>query len=324
MGFIQFQHDEGYRKEWWLLDEDQQTYWLSQEDEDLFLVKPSSSQSIDLPAWALLQPNTQIDFGGNNWQVTEKRILDFYGYNGSLPIEPSEKTQLKYSYLTNSEAESLILIYSGTEIVARQGWWLDPLEVLASQQSSLRGNVYRSKTLVCNYCGTAMDVKDEFRALYTFGNVEKPSSNLRIGMQGEIQGGNFTITGYIAYETTSGEWLEYQLYSPTYGYALIVIKDGEYFFLRKTFYLPTPNLWLLKTGDSFFAEEKKYQIEQFYQTSILYAAGDLPVVVHKNKRGKQCFAQAGDLCYHSKHSLKRVSYFRGYSMNKDELESGFR
>lgn len=188
---------------------------------------------------------------------------------------------------------------------------------------ALHGNVHRSQILVCDYCGTAMDVKDEFRALYSFSEIEQPNSNLRIGMQGGIQGGSFTITGYIAYETSSGEWLEYHLYSPTYGYALIITKDKECFFLRKTFYLPIPNLWLLKKGDSFLAEQKNYKIEQFYQTSILYAAGDLPVVVQQNKRGKQCFARGGDLCYHSKHSLKSVSYFQGYSLNKDELESSF-
>lgn len=138
MGFLQFLHDEGYRTEWWLLDEDEQTYWLSQEDEDLFLVTPLDSTSqIEVgyfPAWELLQPNTQVDLGGSNWQVVEKRILSFHGYKGSLPFDPSDKKQLKYSYLTNPKAESLILIHNEKQILVRKGWWLDPLDVLTTQQ----------------------------------------------------------------------------------------------------------------------------------------------------------------------------------------------
>ena len=167
----------------------------------------------------------------------------------------------------------------------------------------LIGNQKRSKILVCGYCGTAMDCKDSFRALYAFTHVEKPSSRLRIGMRANIQGVDFVISAFVIYESLRGptkEWVEYQLYAEKYGYAYIVIRGDQCCFLRKTYHLPKPNIWLLNNGDSFTAKQQQYVIEQFYLTKVLHSEGALLENIKQDKRDKQCFASIDDKCYYSK------------------------
>ncbi len=190
----------------------------------------------------------------------------------------------------------------------------------------LIGNQQRSKILVCGYCGTVMDCKDEFRALYAFTHVEKPSSRLRIGMRANIQGVDFTISAFVIYESLQGaaeEWVEYQLYAEKYGYAYIMIRGDKCCFLRKTYHLPSPNIWLLNGGDSFTAKQQQYVIEQFYLSKVLHSEGALLENIKQDKRDKQCFASVGYKCYYSKYSVNKVMYYQGDYMDKQQLEALF-
>lgn len=190
----------------------------------------------------------------------------------------------------------------------------------------LIGNQQRSKILVCGYCGTAMDCKNEFRALYAFTHVEKPSSRLRIGMRANIQDVDFIISAFVIYESLQGtmeEWVEYQLYAEEYGYAYIIIRGDKCCFLRKTYHLPKPNIWLLTAGDTFTAKQQQYVIEQFHFTRVLHSEGALLEDIKQDKRDKQCFASVDDQCYYSKYKVNKVMYYQGDYMEKAEMEALF-
>lgn len=187
----------------------------------------------------------------------------------------------------------------------------------------LLGNTFRSKNLCCAYCGTVMDSKDEFKALYTFTHIRQPNTPLSIGMQGKIQGLDFTITGYIAYKSREEEWMHFQLYSPTHGYALLIRKNNRYLFLRKTYHLPDKNLWTLKQGDSFNVAQQTFQIKDFLIAEVFYAAGNLTTAVAQNKRSKQCFSQFKNHWYLSIQQKDIVEYYRGVEMDDSKLEGSF-
>jgi len=184
----------------------------------------------------------------------------------------------------------------------------------------LLGNIHRSKNLCCAYCGTVMDSQHEFKALYTFTHIRQPSTPLSIGMQGVIQNVNFTITGYIAYKSKQEEWLHFQLYSPTHGYAVLVRKNDRYVFLRRTFYLPDKNLWTLKCGDDFKIEQQSFRVNELLIAEVFYAAGNLITEVHQSKRNKQCFSQSQQQWFLSIQKKDSVEYYRGYEMDDAKLE----
>lgn len=187
----------------------------------------------------------------------------------------------------------------------------------------LLGNTYRSKNLCCNYCGTVMDSQQEFKALYTFTHIQQPSTPLNIGMQGKIQDVNFTITGYIAYKSREQEWMNFQLYSATHGYALLIRKNQCYLFLRKTYHLPDKNLWTLKQDDSFKVQQQNFQIKDFLIAEVYYAAGNLTTAIHQSKRNKQCFSQSEKEWFLSIQQKDSVEYYNGYEVADSVLEQLF-
>ena len=130
-GFVQLKHDEGYRKEWWVLDEQENTYWLSEEDENFFLLQDTTLNNSEIPAWMSLQLNKQLKLANKNWLVTEKREYQFYGIQGELAYLPDQDTSLQSIHLTGDNAESLVLTFKGAQIRIRQGHWLDPFEIEA-------------------------------------------------------------------------------------------------------------------------------------------------------------------------------------------------
>lgn len=188
---------------------------------------------------------------------------------------------------------------------------------------SVLGNHHRTKTLTCSFCGTVMDSQQKFRALYAFTQIQQPSTPLRIGKEGEIQGVSFVLTGHIAYQSRGAAWVQFQLYSPTHGYAQLITQDGQYLFLRKTYYLPERNLWTLKQDDSFNAHGQRFRIQHYHFAETVYAEGNLTLTAKPRSRNKQCFANQGNHWYVSIQQRDQVEYFSGYAMSSQKVESLF-
>jgi DNA-directed RNA polymerase subunit RPC12/RpoP len=134
-GYIQFSHEEGIRTEWWVTDEQGESWWLSEEDENCFLLQDTNTTEIrNVRDWDSLQPNTQLRHDGKDWIVTEKKQLTYHGFQGELPHLPLHSAPLKYTYLTTQNAETLVLIFDTNptnqqSLKVRHGFWLDPFEL---------------------------------------------------------------------------------------------------------------------------------------------------------------------------------------------------
>ena len=182
------------------------------------------------------------------------------------------------------------------------------------------GNLQRNRFLVCQYCGTLMDTRLDFKALYTFASVQKGSAKYQIGKQINIKNHNFTITGFINYNSQEKDWINYQLYSKQHGYALLIDKDKQSLFLRKTHYLPSTNVWLMQKNNTFTLKQNTFKISNFYQTQLYYAAGNLTQnKIQANKRNKHCFAFSTE---NNKNNRKEY-FYSIYHKNKIEYYLGF-
>lgn len=189
---------------------------------------------------------------------------------------------------------------------------------------SLLGNSLRTHMLVCPFCGTVMDSRQEFRPLYAFSQIQQPATPLQVGMQGMIRQVQFTITGSVAWQTRGSQWIQFQLYSPTHGYAQLLGWLGDYLFLRKTYYLPDRNLWSLKQGDSFQVQGVGFTIQQFHFAEMVHAEGNLTMNIKPRSRNKQCFACCADAWYVSTQQRDQVEYFSGQILRAETIEESFR
>ena len=188
---------------------------------------------------------------------------------------------------------------------------------------ALLGNLQRCRNLVCQYCGTVMDTRNEFKALYSFTHIQNKNSQLRIGMQAKIQQVIFEVVGFITYACDTSQWIQFQLYSYTHGYAVLLQKNNCILFLRKTHFLPDKNLWLLKNKDNFNIDNELFSIKSFYFAEIYYAAGNLTETVKQGTRNKQCFANSSEHWFHSIHRPDYIENYIGYTITNSQLQQWF-
>ncbi|RJE82137.1 DUF4178 domain-containing protein [Paracoccus onubensis] len=95
----------------------------------------------------------------------------------------------------------------------------------------------RVTTHVCPYCGTLLDANDDYRALKSFGELQRPASAFKLGDRGRLFGVEFTVIGTLGYEEHwNGEvwaWTEHQVYSETHGYGWLNFENGHVTFSRR-------------------------------------------------------------------------------------------
>jgi len=134
-GYSLYEYESGIRVEWELLDNENNTFYLNQEDENLFLVKAIPAIEQMMPVWESMQPNTHLKLGYDDWLVVEKCEPRFVGYRGVLLNIPISDHNLKCIFLSNTEGECLVLVVDSitgdsTRYKAFQGWWLDPMDII--------------------------------------------------------------------------------------------------------------------------------------------------------------------------------------------------
>ncbi len=185
---------------------------------------------------------------------------------------------------------------------------------------SILGNNARNKNLICQYCGTVMDVKNNFKALYSFTQVQQ-HTHLSISQSIAFENTPFTIVGYISYTSRDSQFVAYQLYSTSHGYAMLIDKDKELIFFRKTHYLPNKNLWMLQKGEAFNSNKMEFIIKSFELGEVYYAAGNLLENTKQGKRSKHCFAYCKKTkhWFYSQHSKNAVNYYLGSEFIADKF-----
>ena len=144
----------------------------------------------------------------------------------------------------------------------------------------LRGG-HQVKTITCGYCGTVMDVHDEFRVLAQYQDVQRPFTPLEIGMTGTIHDVEFTVIGTVQYgyrdEWGDYSWVSSQLFSPTHGYAWLTWNDGHFIFSRRVRDLPIPPAPLgitpKKTKATF--RDRSMRLYERFTANVQFVEGEL-------------------------------------------------
>lgn len=95
----------------------------------------------------------------------------------------------------------------------------------------------RVKVHVCDFCGAALDAAGNFNVLAKFSKAQDLGSPFVPGMQGEIDGIEWTVIGTLERTESWGganwQWYEHQLYSDTHGYAWLSVEEGHLIFSRR-------------------------------------------------------------------------------------------
>ena len=144
---------------------------------------------------------------------------------------------------------------------------------------------HRVKSLTCGYCGAIMDRHAGFQVLQRYREKpDRPYTPISIGMEAELKGVSFTVIGmiqYVSHQSGPGwsesyDWISFQVYSPTHGYAWLTWNKGHYLFSYRVRDMPNPvRSRGLVQKDAVSLGRRTFRLFERYAAKIAYVEGEL-------------------------------------------------
>ncbi|MCB1969313.1 MAG: DUF4178 domain-containing protein [Geminicoccaceae bacterium] len=187
---------------------------------------------------------------------------------------------------------------------------------------------HQVRSLVCSYCGAVMDAHADFAILAQYRNLERPSSPFGIGMEGQIKGVPFAIIGTVAYRSRDEwgvyDWVSYQIFSPTHGYAWLTWNDAHVIFSRRVRDLPDPPVLsdFHRKGTVTFRDRIYRQYER-YEANITFVEGELTWLAHLGDTTSIVEAISPPFVFEYEQSGSELEYTLSEYIPRSEAEAAF-
>ncbi len=193
---------------------------------------------------------------------------------------------------------------------------------------ALRGG-HNVRSIVCQYCGSCLDSKDQFKLLHQFLNQKRPFMPLKIGASGKLKGVQFTVIGVLQYsEREAGEvytWLEYLLFSPTHGYVWLCFEDGHWVMMHEVKDLPeTPVEMVSPRKTRFKVRDKNFKVFESSGAQISYVEGELTWLAKQNEKILYLDAVCPPYLYSIEMRGTEQEFFWGEYLSVQEVNEAFR
>lgn len=161
----------------------------------------------------------------------------------------------------------------------------------------------RVQVHVCGYCGAELDAQQNYKILKEFGDLVRPDSPFKIGMQGNIEGVSFTVIGTLGMEEQYGgrvwRWTDHQVFSPTHGYAYLSVEEGHFTFTRRLRHSTRPD-WLselnvetAETPPTVLSEGAQYTYYDSSTSEITFVEGEFNWQPELGRRSTTITAMSG-------------------------------
>ncbi len=127
-----------------------------------------------------------------------------------------------------------------------------------------------SVTLVCQYCGSVLDVANPDVALIEKHNRATAQLAMPLGSRGSVRGTEYQVVGWMCRSIEGERWDEYLLFNPYVGYRWLVEEDGEWSFGTMLLSLPdTSSFPRVQVGAATFAS-----VDQGYTAVVDAVVGE--------------------------------------------------
>lgn len=183
---------------------------------------------------------------------------------------------------------------------------------------------HKIKSITCRYCGAVMNPHEDYKLLAKFLDQAPPSySPLTLGAQGKLKNVLFTVVGMIEWTGEGEFWIDYQIFSPTHGYAWLVYESGNWVFLRRSRDLPNKSLWNLRAKNKVKVNQQKFRFFDSYQAKIIYVIGELTWVARIDDTTSLAEAIDPPYQFSAERNANEQEYYFGEYMEADEIEREF-
>lgn len=277
IGRIQLRYSDGFWNEWHLIFSDGLTGWLGEAMGEYFL-----SFKVDagggLPGRSAIALGDRLSLGGEVFVVSGYTTNRLSAYEGEIPFLVDHNESFAAYDLRSASGKAATIDYSDNPPSLFLGEYKTYQELritggrvegqapqagmgirVPAQPAienfncpscgaphSVVGGV-RSKVLVCEYCGSAVDLSSsKLEVIWQELSMRRQlqmGTEIPLGSKGRIDDLDYTIIGYVkksvTYEGTNYPWVEYLLYSFTGGYRWLVESDGHYTLMETIPNVPT-------------------------------------------------------------------------------------
>ena len=275
IGRIQLSFGDGYWNEWHLLYSNGQTGWLGEAMGEYF-INSQVKISGGLPAPRDLAAGDGLSLSGEAFVATGTVESRLVSYEGELPFVVESREPFLTVDLRSASGKAATIDYSESPPLLFMGEYkpfaafnfkalkaegegedLTPTTGTAAAGVSnfncpscgaphtVSGGV-RSKVLVCEYCGSAVDISNpKLEILWKEASIREEVQRgitFPMGAVAQIDGTDFRMIGflkkYVTYEGIKYPWVEYLLYNQLNGYRWLVESDGHYTYIEPMEKLP--------------------------------------------------------------------------------------
>ena len=275
VGRIQLAYGDGYWNEWHLMYSNGETGWLGEAMGEYFV---SFQSQTNPPGEHSVALGEGLNFGGHIYAVTGFTRNKVSAYEGELPFLVDTTEEFSTYDLRSVNGKAATIDYSGDQPTLFEGEYKlfqsfkfagfrqegeppDPamgMRVPASAGGvdkfncptcgaphSVNGGV-RSKVLVCEYCGSAVDISgSSVNVIWQEEQMRQQlqgGTDIPIGSTATLDGVEFQVIGYVkksvTYQGVNYPWIEYLMYNFTNGYRWLVESDGHYTLMNTLFEVP--------------------------------------------------------------------------------------
>jgi hypothetical protein len=143
----------------------------------------------------------------------------------------------------------------------------------------------RVETVTCAYCKSVIDLNDNYKVLSNFKDYkEKNKLPFEIGMKGILNTIEYTIIGRVTYrevEPPFGEWSDFLLFSPLYGYAYLTYEEGHLIYSQRDRHFPNIEWKEISKRYLVHVANEKFEPYDHYTAKVVYVEGELTWVAKK-------------------------------------------
>lgn len=271
-GRIQVTYGDGFWNEWYLIYENGQTGWLGEAMGEYFVSFQREVQG-ELPHYPGLQVGLSMTLDNEEFVVTGLMTSRVVSFEGELPFIMKQDYDLPAADLRSASGRAATLDFSEEQPILFLGQYLDfselefvgcrfegetdddgPLEsakgirkldcTSCGAPQEIKGG-FRSKTLICEYCDSAIDISNPDYAVIWQAEQQKSKKvepTIPIGSKANFDDVDWEVIGFmrksVSYSGIVYPWSEYLLFNHYHGYRWLTESDGHFNLMKTMHELP--------------------------------------------------------------------------------------
>ena len=297
-----------------------------------------------LPPFESLSPGGMVSLGPNGaWvvqEISQRRVVSGEGAMTGVPA-PGVITRYadisaeggRFGTIDYGDGSEPPVLYLGhqfdpAEVQFDDGMPLEAPEAKVSQVEcpncggSLPIQSQAAERVVCQYCGTASDMRQGTLAALGPAPMPPIPPAIPIGQQGDFRGQRYVVTGFVirscVVEGTRYEWREYLLFGgESVGYRWLMEEDGKWSFVE-----PLDAGAVQDSGNTAIFRGQSYAFSQSVTATIDYVVGEFywKVEIGESVEATEWSGPGGKVS--RERTAKEVNYAVSTPTSRGEL-SGF-